>query len=167
MAYPDEIRAAVRARYIEGLPLSGAAVTASVPYDTARAWKKAAQAAGDDWDTARAAYQVSEQGIEELNKQMVEGFARQMVTTGREIEESRLTAADKARLLSGLADAYSKFGRAFARINPAYSGLSVAMDTLKTLADHIAARDKEALKALVPHLEAVGVTLSKRYGKGG
>jgi hypothetical protein len=60
--------------------------------------------------------------------------------------------------------AYPDETRAFARINPAYSGLSVAMDTLKALTDYLSARDKEALRALLPHIEGVGIVLSKRYG---
>jgi hypothetical protein len=165
MAYPDESRARLRALYIEGLPLAGAATSLAVPYETARDWKARAKKQGDDWDTARAAFRVSEQGIEDLNRQLVEDFARQVITTTREIEQSQIVAADKARLLSSLADAYAKFSRAFARINPAYSGLSVAMDTLKTLTDYLSARDKEALRALLPHIEGVGVVLSNRYGR--
>lgn len=164
MAYPGETRARVRALYIEGLPLSGAAVTMGVPYETARAWKERAKEKGDDWDTARAAYRVSEQGIGELNKQLVEDFARQVITTTREIEGAQIAASDKANLLAQLADAYAKFSRAFARINPAYSGLSVALDTLKTLADYLATHDKAAMRSLQPHLEEVGAILGKRYG---
>jgi hypothetical protein len=146
------------------LPLTGAASASGTPYETAREWKARAKKSGDDWDTARAAFRVSEQGIEDLNRQLVEDFARQVITTSREIERSQLAASDKAKLLSSLADAYAKFSRAFARINPAYSGLSVAMDTLKTLTDYLSARDKEALRALLPHIEGVGIVLSKRYG---
>jgi len=44
MAHSQETRDTVRKLYIEGLPLSGAAVTAGVSYDTARDWKAKAQA---------------------------------------------------------------------------------------------------------------------------
>lgn len=164
MAHSQETRERVRQHFIEGMPLNGAAITNGVSYDTAREWKRTAKAKGDDWDTARAAYRISDQGVDELNKQLVEDFARQVITTTRELEEAKIPAADKAVLLAQLADAYAKFSKAFSRINPAFSGLSVALDTLKTLADHLKKNDLAALRALQPHLEEVGAILGKRYG---
>lgn len=164
MAHTQETRDKVRQLYIEGMPLNGAAVTCGVSYDTARDWKTRAKAKGDDWDTARAAYRISEQGMDDLNKQLVEDFARQVITTTRELEDAKIPAADKATLLAQLADAYAKFSKSFARLNPQFSGLSVALDTLKTIADHLRLHDPAALKALQPHFEEVGSILGKRYG---
>ncbi len=164
MAHSQETRDNVRRLYIEGMPLNGAAVSCDVHYDSARDWKAKAKAAGDDWDTARAAYRISEQGMDDLNKQLVEDFARQVITTTRELEQSKLPAADKATLIAQLADAYAKFSKSFARINPQFSGLSVALDTLKTIVDHLRKSDPAALKHLQPHLEEVGAALGKRYG---
>ena len=164
MAHSQETRDGVRSLYIEGMPLTGACATHGVSYDTAREWKAAAKKKGDDWDTARAAYRISEQGIDDLNKQLVEDFARQVIATTRELEESKIPAADKALLLAQLADAYAKFSKAFARVNPAYSSLSVALDTFKTIADHLRMNDADALRALHPHIDDIGAILSKRYG---
>lgn len=164
MAHDQATRDRVRRLYIEGMPLSSAAVTCGVSYDTAGNWKKAAKAKGDDWDVARAAYKVSEQGIDDLNKQLVEDFSRQVIVTTRELEAANIPAADKATMLAQLADAYAKFSRSFARINPSYSGLSVALDTLKTVVDHLRTADATALRALQPHLDDIGATLGKRYG---
>lgn len=164
MAHSQETRDKVRQLYIEGLPLNGAAVTCGVSYDTARDWKTRAKAKGDDWDTARAAYRISEQGIDDLNQQLVEDFARQVITTTRELETADIPAADKAQLLAQLADAYAKFSKAFARVNPAYSGLAVALDTLRTIADHLRTADPQALRALQPHLDDIGAVLGQRYG---
>lgn len=164
MAHSQDTRDKVRQLYVEGMPLNGAALTCGVSYDTARDWKSRAEAKGDNWDTARAAYRISEQGVDELNKQLVEDFARQVITTTRELEESTIPAADKATVLAQLSDAYAKFSKAFSRINPQFSGLSVALDTLKTLADHLRLKDPAALKALQPHFEEVGAILGKRYG---
>lgn len=163
MAHSQDTRDKVRQLYIEGMPLNGAAVTCDVSYDTARDWKAKAKAKGDDWDTARAAFKISGAGIDELNQQLVEDFARQVITTTRELESSTIPAAQKAQLLAQLADAYAKFSKAFARINPQFSGLSVALDTLKTLAEHLRQNDPVALKALQPHFEEVGSILGKRY----
>lgn len=164
MAHSQETRDKVRQLYIEGLPLNGTAVTCGVSYDTARDWKTRAKAKGDDWDTARAAYRISEQGIDDLNQQLVEDFARQVITTTRELETADIPAADKAQLLAQLADAYAKFSKAFARVNPAYSGLAVALDTLRTIADHLRTADPQALRALQPHLDDIGAVLGQRYG---
>ena len=164
MAHSLETRERVRQIYIEGLPLSGSAISCGVSYDTARDWKAVAKKKGDCWDTARAAYKISGAGIEELNQQLVEDFARQVITTTRELETATIPAAQKAQLLAQLADAYAKFSKAFARINPAFSGLSVALDTMKTIAEHLRQKDPAALRALQPHFEEVGGILGKRYG---
>ena len=165
MAHSQETRDRVRQLYIEGLPLTGAALTCGVNYDTARAWKAAAQKKGDDWDTARTALRVSEAGIEELNKQMIEDFARTVIVTTREMENAKIPAATKAELLAKLADAYSKFSKGFSRINPEYSGLSVALDTLKTMVDILRQKDPAALKALSPHLEDIGIEIGRKYDR--
>lgn len=165
MAHSQDTRDTVRRLYIEGMPLNGAAITAGVSYDTARDWKAKAAARGDDWDTARSAYRISDRGIEELNKSLIEDFARQIITTTREIETAEgISPIDKARLLSQMSDAYSKFSKAFGRINPQYSGLSVALDTLKITVEHLKTKDPAALRALHPHLDAIGGILGKRYG---
>ncbi|WKJ88917.1 DUF1804 family protein [Methylomonas montana] len=114
--------------------------------------------------TARAAYRISEQGIDDLNKQLVEDFARQVITTTRELETATIPAAEKAQLLAQLADAYAKFSKAFSRVNPAFSGLSVALDTLRIIADELRKRDPAALRALQPYLDDIGAVLGKRYG---
>jgi hypothetical protein len=164
MAHSQETRDQVRRLYVEGMPLNGAAVTCGVSYDTARDWKGRAQAKGDDWDTARSAYRISEAGIDDLNKQLVEDFARQVITTTRELEGATIPAADKAQLLAQLADAYAKFSKAFSRVNPQFSGLAVALDTLRTLADFLRQNDPAALRALQPHFEDIGAILGQRYG---
>lgn len=164
MAHTPETRANVRRMYVEGMALTAAAACGNVSYDTARDWKRIGKERGDDWDTARAAYRVSEQGIDELNKSMVEDFARLVLTTTRELDHSTIPAQDKAGVLSQLADAHAKFAKAFSRINPQFSGLSVALDTLKTVVDLLQKRDPQALRALQPHIEEIGAVLGKRYG---
>lgn len=163
MAHSQETRDKVRQLYIEGMPLNGAAVTCGVSYDTARDWSRKAKAKGDDWDTARAAYRISDQGMDDLNKQLVEDIVRQIITTTRELNESTIPAADKAALLAQVSDAYAKFSKAFARVNPQFSGLSVALDTLKVIAEFLKKTDPAALRALQPHVEDIGAVLGKRY----
>ena len=164
MAHSQETRDTVRRLYVEGMPLNGAAITAGVSYDTAQDWKRRAKAKGDDWDDARAAYRISEQGIDDLNQQLVEDFARQVLTTTRELENATIPASDKAQLLAQLADAYAKFSKAFSRVNPQFSALAVALDTLKLVAEHLRAEDPAALRALQPRFEVIGQAIGNRYG---
>ncbi len=164
MAHSQDTRDKVRQLYIEGMPLKGSAITCGVSYDTAREWKAQAKAKGDDWDTARAAYRISDRGVDDLNKQLVEDFVRQVITTTRELEAADIPAADKAQLLAQLADSYAKFSKAFGRINPEFSGLSVALDTLRTIADWLRSQDPAGLKVLQAHFDDIGALLGKRYG---
>jgi len=86
--------------------------------------------------------------------------------TTRELETSTsIQAADKAQMLAQLADAYSKFSKSFSRLNPQYSGLSVSLDTLKTIIEYFKVNDPAALRALQPHIDGIGAVLGKRYGK--
>jgi hypothetical protein len=87
-----------------------------------------------------------------------------VLTTTRELESATIPASDKAQLLAQLADAYAKFSKAFARVNPQFSALAVALDTLKLIAEHLRAEDPAALRALQPHLEVIGQTIGNRYG---
>lgn len=164
MAHSQETRDKLRQLYIEGMALTTAAMSVSISYETARDWKKTAKKRGDDWDTARTAYRVSDQGIDELNQQLVEDFTRQSVTTMRELKDSDLSAAEKVQFQASLADAYVKFSKAFARINPSLSGLSVALDTLKVITDYLREHDPQALRALHPHIDQIGGLLGKRHG---
>lgn len=165
MAHSLETKGKVRQLYIEGMPLTSAALSCTVSYDTAKAWKKSAEIKGDNWDTARAAYSISGAGIDQLNLQVIENFNRQTITIQREIDnEEGLKASIKVQLQATLADAYSKFSKAFSRLNPQFSGLSVALDTLKIIVDYLRKNDPAALKAIQPHLEQIGAILGKRHG---
>lgn len=164
MAHSQQTKDNVRRLYIEGMPLNGAAIASGVSYDTAREWKRSAKQNGDDWDTARSAYQISEQGVDDLMKTFVEQMMRQAVTTMREIESGTLSAVEKVALQAQLSDAMSKHSKAMSRINPKLGALSVSLDTLKTIAEYLSKHDKNALVVFQEHLEGIGATLQSRYG---
>lgn len=164
MAHSQQTKETVRRLYIEGMPLTGAALTGSVSYDTARDWKTKAKILGDDWDTARTAYQISEQGTDQLMQTLVEQMMRQAVTTMREIEDAQMTAQLKVMLQAQLSDAVSKFSKSMSRINPKLGALSVSLDTLKTIAEYLSKNDKQALAVFQDHLEPIGAILQARYG---
>ncbi len=164
MAHSQQTKDNVRRLYIEGMPINGAAIASGVSYDTAREWKRSAKQNGDDWDTARSAYQISEQGVDDLMKTFVEQMMRQAVTTMREIESGTLSAVEKVALQAQLSDAMSKHSKAMSRINPKLGALSVSLDTLKTIAEYLSKHDKNALAVFQEHLEGIGATLQSRYG---
>lgn len=164
MAHSQQTKDNVRRLYVEGMPLNGAAIASGVNYDTARDWKKVAKKNGDDWDTARSAYQISEQGVDDLMRIFVEQMMRQAVTTMREIESGSLSAVEKVALQAQLSDAMSKHSKAMSRINPKLGALSISLDTLKTVAEYLSKHDKTALASFQEHLEGIGATLQSRYG---
>lgn len=164
MAHNQDTRDNVRRLYIEGLPLTVAATTCGVSYDTARDWKQRAKDKGDDWDTARSAFSISGAGVDSLNEQLVEYFARQAVTTMRELETAQVSPQQKTELMASLADAYAKFSKSFSRVNPRLGALSVSLDTLKTVAEYLSKHDKTALANFQEHLEGVGAALQAKYG---
>lgn len=164
MAHSQETKDRVRKLYIEGMPLTGAAATCGVSYDTARDWKAGAAKKGDNWDTARAAYQISEQGADDLMITLIEQMMRQAVTTMRELEDSSLPAMSKVQLQSQLSDAVSKFSKAMGKMNPKLGALSVGLDTLKIIAEYLAKNDRAALRVFQEHIEPIGALIQARYG---
>ena len=165
MAHSAETRDQVRQLYIEGMPLTSAALSCSVSYDTAKTWKKTAEKRGDNWDTARAAYNISGAGIDALNQQVIENFNRQAITIQRAIDESKdLDPMTLVQLMATLADSYAKFSKAFSRMNPQFSGLAISLDTLKLIVEYLRKADPAALRALHPHIDEIGALLGKRHG---
>lgn len=164
MAHSQQTKDNVRKLYIEGMPLTGAAIASGVSYDTARDWKARAEANGDNWDTARTAYMVSEQGVDDLTRNMIESMMRQGVVIARELENSNLNPMQKAQIHASLSDSMSKFSKSMSRINPKLGAMSVALDTLKTVAEYLSKHDKAALAVFQEHLEGIGASLQNRYG---
>lgn len=164
MAHSQQTKDNVRKLYIEGMALTTAAITAGVSYDTARDWKAKALANGDNWDTARTAYMVSEQGVDDLTRNMIESMMRQGVVIARELDNGNLSPMQKAQIHASLSDSMSKFSKSMSRINPKLGALSVALDTLKTVAEYLSKHDKAALATFQEHLEGIGASLQSRYG---
>jgi len=164
MAHSQQTKDNVRRLYIEGMPLNGASIASGVAYDTSREWKRVAKQNGDDWDTARAAYQISEQGVDDLTRNMIESMMRQGLVISRELENGNLTAVQKVQMHASLSDSMSKFSKSMSRVNPKLGALSIALDTLKTIAEYLSKHDKDALANFQENLEGIGATLQARYG---
>lgn len=163
MAYSLDVKGNVRRRYIEGMSLKQAALIDKVPYHTALIWKKYASTKGDNWNDARASYRITNQGVNAINSALVEEIARNCLATQRELKDTNLAAIDKVKLISSLADSYSKFAGAFAKSNPQYNKLSVVLEVLKEVGEYIKEHNPELTESFSEVLPSVGQILSSKY----
>lgn len=166
MAHPKETRDKLRRLYISGnQPLETAAAISGVAVQTARRWRDAAQAAGDDWDKLRAAHTLAGGGIEELGRAMLAGFLRQYGSTMEILDTADdIPAAERVKLLAGLADAYNKTVSANARILPETSKLATALELVEFLLAFVQEKHPKHLAAFVEVMEPFGVEVEKRFG---
>lgn len=164
MAHDAATRRDARAKYIYErftLPQIALAIGASEP--TVRRWKAEARADGDDWDQARVASSMSGQGLERIVAQVVQDYVIQHQATIEQLKEAEIAPADKAKILSALADSFNKTVSAAGRLTPKISELGVAMDVLDRLAKYVAARRPEGADALLAVLEPFGAELGRIY----
>lgn len=165
MAHSQETRSNVRKAFVvDGVPLTVAASMHGVSYDTAREWKRQGKEAGDDWDTARTAHQITNQSTDDVIKQLVDIMVRQAVVVAQKLEDASIAPQDKVELLASISDAMAKFTKSLSRIDPKLGAMSVALDTLKTIADYLQKHDRVALAQFQDHLEGIGAVLQSRYG---
>lgn len=164
MAHSPELRAAVRADYIKGQPLAAAAEKHDVPYATARNWKRQAEMAGDDWDTARAAMRISTGGVAALTQAIIEDFVHLFQSTLDELKAAKnIPALDKAEALSRLSDAYQKTVKAAGNSDPKLSRLSIALDVLQRQMAFVQDSHPEHMSVFMALLEPFGEVLSREF----
>lgn len=166
MAHNDETRRAVRGDYVfKQLGLEVAAVMHQVPVATAKNWKRAALAAGDDWDKARSAQMIAGGGIEDVVRQTLGVIVQQVQAT---IEAIRLNPdmppGEKVKALSSLADAYNKLMAVSRRLMPETDKLAIAMDVLKRQGEFVRTRHPKHLAAFSEMLAPFGDELAMAYG---
>lgn len=166
MAHSEDARRALRAAYVFGqLSLEVAALKAGVPPATARNWKRAARAAGDDWDRARDAQMIAGGGMEDVLRQTLGMMVQkvqatmQMLDGDPDIPPVQVTAA-----LASLADSYNKLMNVNRRLMPETDKLAVAGDVVRRLADFTRAGYPAHAAALLEVLEPFGEELVKAYG---
>jgi hypothetical protein len=163
VAYPPEVRSAVRAGYIyQRLPLVDAAAQAGVPEGTARKWAKRARAGGDDWDAARAAASLSREGQLAVASLVLEQFVLQFQATLERLRaDADLGAIERAEILARLSDSYTKMMSAAGKVSTPISRLSVAMETIRELASYIGAHRPDALETFADLLDDFGAHLAE------
>lgn len=166
MAWPPEIRKAVRNSYVvDKLDLEKAAAVHEVPYDTARKWKATDAAAGDDWDKARAAHSLTSSGAGTIAQLVLHDFLMMYQATVEEVRNAEgISAMDKAKVLSQLADSFQKTMSAVARAAPELGRFAVATELLSDLAEFVAREFPDHRAALLEVLEPFGAFVAKKYG---
>jgi hypothetical protein len=166
VAHPDESRRAVRAAFVfEQQGLEVAALRHAIPLATARRWKAEAKAEGDDWDKARSAQMIAGGGMEDVARQTLGVIVRQVQATLDSIEaDTKLSAADKVKLLTSLADSYNKLMATSKRLMPETDKLAVAADVQRRLIDYLKDMAPQLVAALVPHLQPFSEQLARDYG---
>jgi len=165
MAYSAKLKTAVRSDFIRGLTLKGAAEKSKVPYDTVRSWKRAAKAAGDDWENAKAAARISSGGIKTLTAVLIEDFVHLFQSTIDEIKLAKdIDPLKKAEAISRLSDAYQKTVKASGASNPELARLAIAMDVLQRQSEFIRRNHPEMKESLLTIIEPFGKELSRVYG---
>ena len=104
-----ELRAKIRAAYVQGSDLTVAAAMHSVPYATAVSWKKAGKESGDDWDVARRARQLASAGPQEMFAQILEEVGAQFQHVTDMVKTSTdMPAVVKGELLVKMVDSLSR-----------------------------------------------------------
>lgn len=164
MAHDAQTKAFVRRYYVfDYLTLEQAAEKAGVSFPTARRWKKQAEELGDDWDKVRDAQSIAGGKIEEVAKGMLTRFVLHFSSVMDELEKSELPPSEKAELLSGLGDSFTKMTAASKRILPEVSELAVALKTVELLGEFIQVNKPQLLSEFVELLDAFGQVLNKEF----
>jgi len=166
MAYPQAMRDQVRSTYIyKGLPLKDTAKLNGIRYQTALAWRKAALAKGDDWDTARSAARMASGGLTEINNMLLENFALHAESILENLRENDdVTPSSKADIMTKLADAHSKMVATVAKSGTKIAPLAVAMTVLKMLTEFIKENYPEHAVSFMEILEPFGQKVAKDIG---
>lgn len=166
MAHSKTVRDAVRSAYVfDGLTLPRISERTGVSQPVIRQWKSRAKAHGDDWDRARLASQMGARGVADSAEAMLVRYLHQAQALMPQIEhDTEISIAEKIKLMALLSDSYAKMTASFARANPRLNELSLAMEVIQMLADHVAANHREQAPALVSALESFGPVLTAKYG---
>jgi len=167
VAHDDKTKKAVRHAYVfDCVTLELAAEKAGVSFGTARRWKKQAQAAGDDWDKVRDAHTLAGGKVEDVARGMLTTFVLYFEKLMDELKQSEdLPISDKAQLLQGLGDSYTKMVAASKRLVPEVSEFAAAMRTVKRFGEHVQSNKPQLLNDFLDLLDSFGPVLDKEFRK--
>lgn len=165
MAHASEKRSQTRSLYVyQRLAMEAVCKKLKVPRSTANRWKQDAAAAGDDWDTARAAMSLGDENFTNLSKQLLEDYLLQHQATMKMLrEDKKLTAMERAETLASMSDSFNKTMNSFKRLAPDLNRQAIGLDVLQRLAAFAQAKHPKHVPALVALLEPFGEELAKAY----
>ncbi len=166
MAHSPEVRNALRAAFIyEKQSLDASAERLDVSIGTASRWKKEALIKGDDWDKARAASMLSNQGAEAVTQVVLEQFVTLFQSTITALSNDKdIKPLSKAEAISRLSDAYNKTMSAVAKGSPKLNKLAVAMEVITLQANFIRENHPNLAGSFSDMLSAFGETLTEKFG---
>lgn len=164
MSSRDEICRKARSDYIyRRMMLSTIAAAYGVAQSTVGRWKKAAKAAGDDWDKARTAHVIAGEGVEVVVSSVVEDFMIQAQAILDEIRDGEHTTNEKVDMLVAISDAMTKMAASAKRFAPKVSELGVAQDVMAKLLDFVRSEFPHHAQAILEIIEPFGERLSEIY----
>lgn len=155
MAHDEKTKAYVRRYYVfDCLTLEQAAEKAKVSYNTARRWKKEAEARGDNWDTVRDANTMASGKVEDVARGMLTTFVIYFEKTMEELRHSEdLPVSEKAKLIQGLGDSYSKMVASSKRLLPEVSELATAWKVIEMVTNLIKTKHPDLLPTFLSVLD--------------
>lgn len=165
MAHDEKTKADVRRYYVfDCLTLELSAEKAKVSYNTARRWKREAEARGDNWDKVRDASTMASGKVEDVARGMLTTFVLYFESTMDELRKTEgLPVSEKAKLIQGLGDSYSKMVASSKRLLPEVSELATAIKTVKLFGEYIQTNKPELTGDFLDLLNGFGETLSKEF----
>ncbi|WP_118808176.1 DUF1804 family protein [Haemophilus haemolyticus] len=165
MAHDEKTKADVRRYYVfDCLTLELAAEKAKVSYNTARRWKREAEARGDNWDKVRDANTMASGKVEDVARGMLTSFVLYFENTMDEIKHAEeLPVSEKAKLIQGLGDSYSKMVASSKRLLPEVSELATAIKTITMFGDYVQANKPELINEFADLLDGFGKALDKEF----
>lgn len=155
MAHDEKTKADVRRYYVfDCLTLELAAEKAKVSYNTARRWKREAEARGDNWDKVRDANTMASGKVEDVARGMLTAFVLYFENTMDEIKRAEeLPVSEKAKLIQGLGDSYSKMVASSKRLLPEVSELATAWKVIEMVTNLIKTKQPDLLPAFLSVLD--------------
>ena len=155
MAHDEKTKADVRRYYVfDCLTLELAAEKAKVSYNTARRWKREAEARGDNWDKVRDANTMASGKVEDVARGMLTSFVLYFENTMDEIKRAEeLPVSEKAKLIQGLGDSYSKMVASSKRLLPEVSELATAWKVIEMVTNLIKTKHPDLLPTFLSVLD--------------
>lgn len=166
MAHDPEKHRKARMLYIQRRSLQDIAEHCGVCHGTIKRWRMLAKDNGDDWDTARAAYQLSDNSQREFFNQVLQDYSILHSSVAKELRdpECQISATDRASSLIRLADALSKTQSMVRTLYPAADKLAITGEVLTLLMEYLREQAPDLASGLLNHLEPFGIELSRKYG---